>query len=174
MSWTRIRIYSFKFYARKPQHVADDTCLLLPLPPPLLVYTQMGHTFQRLPAPFKLPLTTLSFRTLSIREALLFAKAAKLPGIVSNALPLVRCPEIIRYIKSSGLLLLTYGGISNDPEAVLIQVLPPRPRFLCPAPLSNRSLPILRVESIREAITALLVRCMGLPLASGGDCTADN
>ncbi|EGD73410.1 hypothetical protein PTSG_05107 [Salpingoeca rosetta] len=60
-------------------------------------------------------------RAMSLRAAVRFASSANLLGIVSNSHPLVLCPELIHQVKSSGLLLLTWGDENNDVDCVRLQ-----------------------------------------------------
>lgn len=57
----------------------------------------------------------------SIREAVQFAKANKLTGIVAESKPLIRCPQLITVTKKSGLLLATYGVLNNQAESAQLQ-----------------------------------------------------
>eukprot|EP00043_Microstomoeca_roanoka_P008303 m.80084 g.80084 ORF g.80084 m.80084 type:complete len:1265 (+) comp14190_c0_seq2:239-4033(+) len=63
----------------------------------------------------------VDMRAMSLRAAVRFASSANLLGIVSNCHPLVLCPELIHQVKSSGLLLLTWGRENNDVESVRLQ-----------------------------------------------------
>lgn len=42
-------------------------------------------------------------------------------GIVSNAKPIIQCPELIQTVKRSGLMLCTYGKENNQTENVDLQ-----------------------------------------------------
>mmetsp|Transcript_13114 Transcript_13114/g.52304 ORF Transcript_13114/g.52304 Transcript_13114/m.52304 type:complete len:689 (+) Transcript_13114:22-2088(+) len=57
----------------------------------------------------------------SIYEAVRFAKAANLMGIVSYAKPLVLAPSLIRTIKQAGLLVVSYGSENNEIENIELQ-----------------------------------------------------
>ncbi|KAI5804158.1 glycerophosphocholine phosphodiesterase-like protein Gde1 [Peziza echinospora] len=61
-------------------------------------------------------------RASSLQEAIRFASRWNLLGIVSAAQPLVLCPRLIRIIKESGLVCVTYGMLNNAPENVKVQV----------------------------------------------------
>jgi glycerophosphodiester phosphodiesterase len=60
-------------------------------------------------------------RCSSIQQAIRFAKANNLMGIVSNAKPIIQCPELIQTVKRSGLMLCTYGKENNQTENVDLQ-----------------------------------------------------
>ncbi|KAF3911905.1 hypothetical protein ABW21_db0205023 [Orbilia brochopaga] len=60
-------------------------------------------------------------RASSLKEAIKFASQWNLIGIVSAAEPLVKCPRLIRVVKETGLVCVTYGTLNNDPENVKIQ-----------------------------------------------------
>lgn len=53
-------------------------------------------------------------RASSLQEAIRFASRWKLLGIVSAAEPMVLCPRLIRVVKESGLVCVTYGTLNND------------------------------------------------------------
>ncbi|KAK5631441.1 hypothetical protein RRF57_007155 [Xylaria bambusicola] len=61
-------------------------------------------------------------RASSLQEAIRFASRWNLLGIVSNATPFVTCPRLIKVVKQSGLVCVSYGVQNNDPEQVQIQV----------------------------------------------------
>lgn len=50
----------------------------------------------------------------SIQEAVRFAKAADLLGVVTASEPVLEAPRMVREIKETGLLLFTYGALNND------------------------------------------------------------
>ncbi len=60
-------------------------------------------------------------RCMSLYEAIKFAKSANLIGIVSNVAPLVTSPNLIKLVKESGLILMTYGTANNEVNAVKLQ-----------------------------------------------------
>lgn len=57
----------------------------------------------------------------SLREAIRFAKSANLFGIVSHSDPLIDAPVIVRKIKESGLILLTYSESNNQIANIQLQ-----------------------------------------------------
>ncbi|KAI1110958.1 Glycerophosphoryl diester phosphodiesterase family-domain-containing protein [Nemania sp. NC0429] len=61
-------------------------------------------------------------RASSLQEAIRFASRWNLLGIVSNATPFVVCPRLVKVVKQSGLVCVSYGSQNNDPEMVNIQV----------------------------------------------------
>jgi len=61
-------------------------------------------------------------RASSLQEAVRFASRWNLLGIVSQAEPLVLCPRLVRVVKESGLVCVSYGAINNEPENVKRQV----------------------------------------------------
>ena len=67
-------------------------------------------------------------RTSSLQEAIRFASRWNLLGIVSAATPLVISPRLVRVVKESGLVCVSYGGLNNDPEKV--HVSPPFSLYL--------------------------------------------
>ena len=65
-------------------------------------------------------------RASSLQEAVRFASRWNLLGIVSAATPLVISPRLVRVVKESGLVCVSYGGLNNDPEKVQVSlILPP-------------------------------------------------
>lgn len=55
-------------------------------------------------------------RASSLQEAIHFAKSWHLPGVISRSEPLVMCPEFVKYVKDSGLVCISWGGLNDDPE----------------------------------------------------------
>lgn len=58
----------------------------------------------------------------SLQEAIRFASRWNLLGIVSAAEPLVTCPRLVKVVKESGLVCVSYGTLNNDPKNVKLQV----------------------------------------------------
>ena len=86
-----------------------DVCLLLSFKQPsipILFLTDAGVS----PAG--------DIRATSLQEAIRFASRWNLLGIVSAAEPLVMCPRLVRVVKESGLVCVSYGTLNNDPENV--------------------------------------------------------
>ncbi|PYH37863.1 glycerophosphocholine phosphodiesterase [Aspergillus neoniger CBS 115656] len=61
-------------------------------------------------------------RASSLQEAIRFASRWNLLGVVSQAEALVLCPRLVRVVKESGLVCVSYGAINNDSESVKLQV----------------------------------------------------
>jgi glycerophosphodiester phosphodiesterase len=61
-------------------------------------------------------------RASSLQEAIRFASRWNLLGVVSAAEPLVISPRLVKVVKESGLVCVSYGMINNDPEKVQLQV----------------------------------------------------
>lgn len=53
-------------------------------------------------------------RASSLQEAIRFASRWNLLGIVTQAEPLVLCPRLVRIVKESGLVCVSYGSLNND------------------------------------------------------------
>ncbi|KAJ2991268.1 hypothetical protein NUW58_g2573 [Xylaria curta] len=64
----------------------------------------------------------LEKRVASFQAGLHFAKRWGLAGLCLASEPLILCPELIRYVKSSGLLCASYGPQNSIPENVLVSV----------------------------------------------------
>lgn len=62
-------------------------------------------------------------RASSLQEAVRFASRWNLLGIVTQAEPLVLCPRLVRIVKESGLVCVSYGVLNND--GVNVDVSPP-------------------------------------------------
>ncbi|KAL2864660.1 glycerophosphocholine phosphodiesterase [Aspergillus lucknowensis] len=60
-------------------------------------------------------------RASSLQEAIRFASRWNLLGVVTQAECLVLCPRLIRVVKESGLVCVSYGTLNNDPEKVKLQ-----------------------------------------------------
>lgn len=56
----------------------------------------------------------------SLQEGIRFASRWNLLGVVSQAEPLVLCPRLVRVVKESGLVCVTYGVLNNNPANVKV------------------------------------------------------
>ncbi|KAI2616300.1 glycerophosphodiester phosphodiesterase GDE1 [Hypoxylon sp. NC1633] len=61
-------------------------------------------------------------RASSLQEAIRFASRWNLLGIVSNAEPFVNSPRLVKVVKQTGLVCVSYGTQNNDPTLVQRQV----------------------------------------------------
>ncbi|KAG4219607.1 hypothetical protein PC116_g31914, partial [Phytophthora cactorum] len=61
-------------------------------------------------------------RASSLQEAIRFASRWNLLGIVSNAEPFVNSPRLVKVVKQTGLICVSYGVQNNDPTLVQRQV----------------------------------------------------
>ncbi|RDW66060.1 GDPD-domain-containing protein [Coleophoma cylindrospora] len=61
-------------------------------------------------------------RASSLQEAIRFASRWNLLGVVSAAEPLVNSPRLVKVVKDSGLVCVSYGTLNNDPVRVQQQV----------------------------------------------------
>jgi glycerophosphodiester phosphodiesterase len=59
-------------------------------------------------------------RASSLQEAIRFASRWNLLGIVSAAEPLVTCPRLVRVVKETGLVCVSYGTLNNETENVKV------------------------------------------------------
>ena len=64
------------------------------------------------------PVPAGDIRASSLQEAIRFASRWNLLGLVSAATPLVISPRLVRVVKESGLVCVSYGTLNNDPENV--------------------------------------------------------
>jgi glycerophosphodiester phosphodiesterase len=64
-------------------------------------------------------------RASSLQEAIRFASRWNLLGIVSYAEPFVNSPRLVKVVKQSGLVCVSYGAQNNDPD--MVQVSYPSP-----------------------------------------------
>ncbi|EER24982.1 glycerophosphodiester phosphodiesterase, putative [Coccidioides posadasii C735 delta SOWgp] len=61
-------------------------------------------------------------RASSLQEAIRFASRWNLLGVVTTAEPLVISPRLVKVVKESGLVCVSYGVANNDPANVKLQV----------------------------------------------------
>ncbi|KAI1610731.1 Glycerophosphoryl diester phosphodiesterase family-domain-containing protein [Exophiala viscosa] len=90
-----------------------DICLLLSFKQPsipVLFLTDAGTS----------PIADI--RGTSLQEAVRFASRWNLLGVVSAAEPLVAAPRLVRVVKESGLVCVSYGTLNNDSAKVKLQV----------------------------------------------------
>ena len=59
-------------------------------------------------------------RASSLQEAIRFASRWNLLGVVSAAEPLVIAPRLVKVVKESGLVCVSYGSLNNDPQNVKV------------------------------------------------------
>lgn len=90
-----------------------DICLLLSFKQPsipILFLTEAGTS----------PVGDI--RASSLQEAIRFASRWNLLGVVSAAEPLVTAPRLVKVVKESGLVCVSYGGLNNDPQNVKVRM----------------------------------------------------
>lgn len=90
-----------------------DICLIMTLKQPsfpVLFLTESGVNFMA------------DVRASSLQNAIRFAKNWKLFGIVSDSVPLIKCPRLASVVKASGLACFTYGSENNNPENARLQI----------------------------------------------------
>ena len=88
-----------------------DICLLLSFKQPsipILFLTDAGSG------------SVSDIRASSLQEAIRFASKWNLLGLVSVSKPLVMCPRLVKVVKGSGLVCVTYGSQNNDPKNVAV------------------------------------------------------
>lgn len=88
-----------------------DICLLLSFKQPsipILFLTDAGSS----------PVGDI--RASSLQEAIRFASRWNLLGIVTSAEPLVLSPRLVKVVKESGLVCVSYGLLNNDPDNVKV------------------------------------------------------
>ena len=90
-----------------------DICLLLSFKQPsipVLFLTDAGTT------------AVGDIRASSLQEGIRFASRWNLLGVVCAAEPLVLSPRLVKVVKESGLVCVSYGTLNNDPATVGVQV----------------------------------------------------
>jgi glycerophosphodiester phosphodiesterase len=78
-------------------------------------------------------------RASSLQEAIRFASRWNLLGIVSNAEPFVNSPRLVRVVKQTGLVCVSYGTQNNQTELVQVRLrtFPSLPFRSVPFPVAN-------------------------------------
>jgi glycerophosphodiester phosphodiesterase len=117
-----------------------DICLLLSFKQPsipILFLTDAGTSFAG------------DIRATSLQEAIRFASRWNLLGVVTAAEPLVLCPRLVRAVKESGLVCVSYGTLNNDSNNV--QVCAIFLRYVCPLLTKTRKM------QFNEGIDAVIV-----------------
>lgn len=108
----------YDFAAEQRRHVIfssfnPDICLLLSFKQPsipVLFLTDAGTC----------PVGDV--RASSLQEAVRFASRWNLLGVVTAAEPVCLAPRLVRVVKESGLVCVSYGSLNNEPEKVKLQV----------------------------------------------------
>lgn len=97
-----------------------DICLLLSFKQPsipILFLTDAGIC------------SVCDIRASSLQEAIRFASRWNLLGVVSAAEPLCNSPRLVKVVKDSGLVCVSYGVLNNDPAKVEVSLLYHLPPF---------------------------------------------
>lgn len=84
-----------------------DICMMLSLKQPhfpILFLTEGGSS------------EMFDYRCLSLKNGINFANKWNLLGLVTAAKPIVMAPRLAQVVKSSGLVLFTYGVENNNPD----------------------------------------------------------
>lgn len=106
-------------------------------------------------------------RASSLQEAIRFASRWNLLGIVTQAEPLVLCPRLVRIVKESGLVCVSYGTLNNEGANVDVSFYPTfTPCSMCLTPHSTK----LRKASTPSSLTPSLA----LPTGSSSAKTRVN
>jgi len=71
---------------------------------PVYFLTEAGH------------IPSADARADSLREAIHFAKAWRLPGVITRSQPLVISPGLTRKVKEAGLTCISWGELNDEPE----------------------------------------------------------
>ncbi|OLL24125.1 Glycerophosphodiester phosphodiesterase GDE1 [Neolecta irregularis DAH-3] len=90
-----------------------DVCVVLSLKQPsvpILYLTEAGTEVRS------------DIRATSLQEAVRFASRWNLLGIVSACQPFIECPRLVKVVKESGLICVSYGERNNDPQNARMQV----------------------------------------------------
>ena len=86
---------------------SPEICILLPRKQdiyPVYFLTESGH------------IPSADARADSLQEAIHFARAWRLPGIIARSQPLVTNPDLIQYVKDSGLQCISWGELNDEPQ----------------------------------------------------------
>jgi glycerophosphodiester phosphodiesterase len=94
-------------------------------------------------------------RAASLQEAIRFASRWGLLGVVSAATPLVMCPRLVKVVKESGLVCVSYGTLNNNPRNVMVSN-GPATYALRGMHLFNESLTVTQLQQ-NEGIDAVIV-----------------
>lgn len=78
-------------------------------------------------------------RASSLQEAIRFASRWNLLGIVSAAEPLCNSPRLVKVVKDSGLVCVSYGSLNNDPVKVQVRTAPLKSKSVVLIICSNKS-----------------------------------
>ncbi|KAL9631552.1 MAG: hypothetical protein Q9164_005830, partial [Protoblastenia rupestris] len=71
---------------------------------PVYFLTESGH------------IPSADARADSLQEAIHFARSWRLPGIIARSQPLVMSPDLIQYVKDSGLQCISWGELNDEPQ----------------------------------------------------------
>jgi glycerophosphodiester phosphodiesterase len=86
---------------------SPEICILLSTKQnvyPVFFLTESGH------------IISADARADSLQEAIHFARSWRLPGVICRSQPLVISPDLVRYVKDSGLLCISWGELNDEPE----------------------------------------------------------
>lgn len=91
---------------------SPEICILFALKQntyPVLFLTESGH------------IPSADARADSLQDALHFARAWGLPGIIARSQPLIASPFLVRHVKDHDLLCISWGELNDEPKNAEIQ-----------------------------------------------------
>lgn len=94
-------------------------------------------------------------RASSLQEAIRFASRWNLIGIVSAAEPLINSPRLVKVVKESGLLCVSYGALNNNP--IMVQVSQLRPSISTSSLVEDVSTDGVSQRQVKEGVDAVIV-----------------
>ena len=94
-------------------------------------------------------------RASSLQEAIRFARRWNLLGIVSLSEPFIISPRLVRVVKQSGLVCVSYGAQNNQPELVEVRFFSLFPSF--PLSYIHPSYANTPQKQVKEGIDAVIV-----------------
>ena len=75
---------------------------------PVFFLTESGH------------IVSADTRADSLQEAIHFARSWQLPGIIARSQPLIMSADLVKYVKDSGLLCISWGELNDEPQHALV------------------------------------------------------
>ena len=108
---------------RLAEHISTRTVLLSSFSPEICIL--LARKQSRWPVAFLTDSgnsTQTDVRATNLQEAVSFAKKWELNGVVAASEPYVLAPQLVRFVKSKGMVCATYGALNDDVEAATVSI----------------------------------------------------
>lgn len=103
----------------------------------------------------------------SLQEAIHFARKWRLPGIIARSQPLVMSPDLIQYVKDSGLQCISWSELNDEPKHAKVNL----SSWLCQG---CADIPKTQIDAGLDAIIVNSVKLISQTLKKNGGRTGQS